>query len=99
MSHQTWLKRYKDIRIDPERLFYYMVRYYKLLLIAILVGFLWNSSPIIVLVLLIIIHCANAALLILLKPQVMEQSQSIAVESTIFYENYPRAYFVTTIIQ
>ena len=99
MSHETWLKRYEEMRIDPNRLFYFMVRYYKLLLVAILVGFLWDASPVVPLVLLMVLHGANAALLIILQPLGMKQSETMYVESTIFYERYPGVYFVTTLIQ
>lgn len=97
MSLATFNKRYEEIRINPDKLYYFLVRYYKLAAIACVIGFLYASSPVIPLIILIVLNLADAVLLIFADPLGMVQPELI--EATIFYPKYPKVYQLTTIIQ
>ena len=73
MSDSTFRKKYEDIRIHSNRLFYFIWRYYKLLLIALLIGFLYDSNPVGILIPLIIVHVIDGLIIIFLKPFGIEQ--------------------------
>lgn len=73
MSDSTFRKKYDDVRIHSNRLFYFVWRYFKLLLIALLIGFLSTSSPVGILIPLIIMHVFDGLIIIFLKPFGMEQ--------------------------
>jgi hypothetical protein len=97
ISAGTFHKRYEEVRIDPERLYYFLMRYYKLVTIACVIGFLHAASPIIPLIILIVLNLGDGVLLIFLKPLGMVQPELI--EATTFFPRYPVVYHFTTIIQ
>jgi hypothetical protein len=97
LSVATFGLSFEELRISHERLYYFLVRYYKLLLIALIVAVTYSSSPAIPLVLLIILNIVDAILLIALKPLGMSQPELI--DAVFFYPHYPTVYAVTCIIQ
>lgn len=78
-------------------MYYYLVRYYKFFLIALIIAVTYNSSPVIPLVLLIIINLIDVILLIALKPLGMVQAE--VINAYLFYPYYPRVYHITAIVQ
>lgn len=97
ISNGTFHKRYEEVRIDPEHLSYFLVRYYKLVAIACVIGFLYAASPIIPLIVLIALNLGDGVLLIFLKPLGMVQAELI--EATTFFPRYPTVYHFTMVIQ
>lgn len=97
LSDATFNNAFEEIRIDKEQLLYYPIRYYKLLLIAIIIVACYKTSPVVPLIILIFIHAIDAVLLIALKPLGMVQQELI--NSFLFYPEYPRIYHITTVIQ
>lgn len=73
-----------------------MARYYKLLVIALLIGLLYNANPLSVLIPLIVMHIADGIFIIFTKPFGMWQSEQLNV---CFYNYYPKAYWITSAIQ
>jgi hypothetical protein len=74
-----------------------LIRYYKLFIIAIVVGASYNAKPVIPLIILIILNAIDVAFIIKLKPLGMMQAELI--QATVFYPLYPTIYHFTTIIQ
>lgn len=97
VSAGTFNKIYEDMRVNSEKLFYYLVRYYKLMAIACIIGFLYAASPVIPLIVLMVLNLGDLLLLILTDPLGMVQPELI--EATIFYPRYPLIYKWTTIVQ
>lgn len=97
LSDATFYNAYEEIRIDKDKLYYYLIRYYKLVLIALVIAVSYKSSPAIPLVILIVIHIADLGLLIGLKPLGMVQPE--VINAYLFYPEYPKVYQMTTIIQ
>jgi hypothetical protein len=73
LSDATFNNAYEEIRVDKEKLYYYFIRYYKQLFIAIIISLSYKASPVIPLVLLIIVNAIDAVLLLALKPLGMVQ--------------------------
>lgn len=96
MSESTFRKKYADIRIDSNRMFHFIWRYYKLFLIALLIGLLYNSNPLGVLIPLIIVHVLDGLIIIFVRPFGMEQEQQLNV---CLYNYYPKVYQITSAIQ
>ena len=97
LSDPTFNAAFEELRVDKEKLWYYLVRYYKLLLIAAVIAFTYSTTPAAPLILLIVIHLADAIILIIAKPLGMVQPD--VINAVVFYPTYPKLYFVTTIIQ
>jgi hypothetical protein len=77
LSSNTFNKNYEELRVDSEKLYYYLIRYYKLIAIACAIGFLHAASPVIPLIILIVLNLADTLLLIFLKPLGMIQPEII----------------------
>jgi hypothetical protein len=73
MSDSTFRRKYEDIRINSSKLFYFIWRYFKLLLIALLIGLLYDSNPVGILIPLIFVHVIDGLMILFLKPLGMEQ--------------------------
>lgn len=73
LSAGTFNKSYEELRVSSESLYYYLVRYYKLVAIACIIGFLHAANPVIPLIVLIVLNLADALLLIFVKPLGMVQ--------------------------
>jgi hypothetical protein len=73
VSVGTFHKKYEEVRVDPEKLYYFLIRYYKLVFIACIIGFLYAASPVIPLIILIALNLADAIMLIFLDPLGMVQ--------------------------
>jgi hypothetical protein len=96
MSENTFRKNFEDVRIAPDRLLHFVWRYYRLLLIALLIGLLYHGNPLVILIPLILVHIADGVIIILLKPFGMEQETQLNV---CFYNHYPKAYQITSAVQ
>ena len=73
MSDSTFRKNFEDVRIAPGRLFHFIWRYYRFLLIALLIGLIVHGNPLAILIPLIVMHIVDGVIIILLKPFGMEQ--------------------------
>lgn len=76
LSVKTFDVVYEDIRIDNEKLYYYLFRYYKLLAIAIIIAVGYNASKgasIFQVILLMILHAVDFILLKATNPLGMVQ--------------------------
>jgi hypothetical protein len=63
---------------------------------GLIMGLLWNSNPLATLIPLIVLHLVDAILLLVFKPLGMTQ---VAHLNVCFYNHYPMAYFITSVIQ
>jgi len=73
MQVDTFNKLFEDMRVTPDTLYYFLIRYYKKVIIAIIIGVLYNSNPIIPLIVLIVINLADALILIIKRPTYLKQ--------------------------
>lgn len=96
ISQATFDRNFEDIRVNGNYLYYFILKYYKLLLIAILIGLLYDTNPLTVLIPLIVMHILDGVFIILAKPFGMVQSEQLNV---CFYNYYPKAYWITSAIQ
>ena len=97
LSDLTFNVVYEDVRINKERIWYYLFRYYKLFLIAIVVAVTYSSSPVIPPIILIILHIIDFGLIFAMKPLGMEQPDLVG--AYMFYPKYPKVYHYTMLIQ
>lgn len=67
-SENTFDISYEELRINRERLFYYLFRYFKLFGIALIIAVTYSSSPVIPLIILIFINLLDAIFIVALKP-------------------------------
>jgi hypothetical protein len=74
-----------------------MIRYYKLFVIAVVVGACYNVSAVVPLIILIILNAVDAIFLIGLQPLGMMQPE--VIQATVFYPWYPKLYYYTTVAQ
>jgi hypothetical protein len=82
--------------VSGNHLYYFIIKYYKLLIIAILIGLLYDSNPLAVLIPLIFIHILDGIFILITKPFGMIQVEQLNV---CFYNHYPKAYWITSAIQ
>ena len=68
MSDGTFRKNYEDVRVRPGALFHFIWRYYRLLLIALLIGLIYSGNPLAILIPLIIMHIADGVIILVFKP-------------------------------
>jgi len=83
MANDTWIKKYEDLRIDVNKSYYIIIRYYKLLITAIIVGFLYNSNPVIPLIVLIVLNALHIVVLLVLRP--LNFTLGSSLDATVFY--------------
>jgi hypothetical protein len=75
ISQSTFTHIYSDLRVSSGRLFYILVKYYKLAAIACFIGFLYAQNSVIALVFLIALNLADAIILIHFNPLAMYQPE------------------------
>lgn len=68
----TFKEKFDGIRIRVERLWYFIFRYFKLLIIAILISQLYAVNPLAVLIPLLFIHLLDAFVIFFLKPFLLD---------------------------
>ena len=96
-SSTTFDISFEELRINRERVFYYLFRYLKLMIIAFVVSMLYAVTPIAALIILLILNFTDLLLIACARPFDMKQDDLIG--SRWFYPNYPQIYHVTAIIQ
>lgn len=72
----TFKEKFDGIRIRVERLWYFIFRYFKLLIIAILISQLYAVNPLAVLIPLLFIHLLDAFVIFFLKPFLLDAGES-----------------------
>ena len=99
ISRKTFIPLYFGLRIEGGKKFlYFIFKYYKLLIIALLIGLLYNANPLAVLIPLLSLNLADGIILIIAKPFYLEYPEEKLIVSW-FQRNYLKMYWISHIIQ
>ena len=96
-SVATFDSTYEELRISRDRLWYYLFRYYKLLLIAFFVAFLFAAPGFYTAIILAALHLVDFLIIMIGKP--FEMKQDPLLGSICFYPNNQTMYHVTALFQ
>jgi hypothetical protein len=95
-SEGTFQKNFEDVRVDRGRLWHFIWRYYRLLVIALLIALVYKGNPLAILIPLIIVHIVDGLIIVGFKPFGLYQEPQLNV---CFYNSYPQVYQVTSALQ
>ena len=96
-SVATFDSTYEELRICRDKLWYYVFRYYKLLVIAFFVTFLFDALGFIAPLILLALHLLDLLIILVGKP--FEMKQDPLLGSICFYPNNQTMYHWTAVIQ